>query len=289
MSSINNIKSLEKQTLLDIAVQQLGNVDDVFLIIAQNDVDFSEQLPAGTVIDINGIVPIQKEIVNYYLENNIIPATDLTQKEFNEIEEPMYIPELTFKTVRFRADKGGDVNIPDSLHSKWQSADKRFLDCNPEIWMFIEKRRARKILAGRIVKKSFGHPPHENGIKYPNSAYYAGSSENGFGVNYQTEFSLSNVSGDYIHLPINVLDYFKAEYGYTWGAIDEDSELDSLRIRTILTGASRAIAMRFAIVIDNPDNSSKYPKLYGAMSKTVSLTADYQDVKRYFTFKLTDK
>ncbi len=289
MSLINNIKVQEKQSLLDVAVQQFGNVDAVFSILAQNDVDLSEQLSVNTNIDLTEIIPIRKEIVKYYSDNNIIPATDLSLLEFNEIDEPMYIPELTFKTVKFKGGKKASLNIPDSLHAKWQSMDKRFLNFNPEIWLFIEKRRVRKIKDGRIVKKSFGHPSHENGVKYPNSAYYAGVAENSFGSYYQTEFSISNVSGDYIHLPVNVFDYFKAYVNHEWGAIDEELELDNLKIQTILHGSSRAIAMRFAIVIENPDSSSKYPKLYGAMSKTVSLTAEYQQEKRYFTFKLTDK
>jgi len=80
---INNIKVQEKQSLLDVAVQQFGNVDAVFSILAQNDVDLSEQLSVNTNIDLTEIIPIRKEIVKYYSDNNIIPATDLSLLEFN--------------------------------------------------------------------------------------------------------------------------------------------------------------------------------------------------------------
>lgn len=282
----------EGQTLLDISIMYSGSPDGIFDIIKTNNIDLSEPLPIGMSVDVAGIFNIEKDIVGFFeTKYKTEVATDITASEYLElIQEDMYIPELTFKTKKYKTDLS-PKNLPDTLFSKWQAVDKRFLDHNPEIWLFMEKNRKRKMGNDIFTSKSWGHPPHNSGIKFPNSAFYPGVSANGFGVNYQTEFSISNISDEYIHVPINVFDYFKANGP---NPIDEDTDLSTLSLSTI-NGNSKSLSlgMRFAIVIDNPDSTAKNPKLFGQMSAPISLTAvnlPAGDARGYaLIFKMTDK
>ena len=75
------IKVLNNQSLFDIALQATGSIEAVFDIAALNGIDITDDLPVGIPL----IVPkvVNRQIVEYYRVNGIIPATAL-ETEMNE-------------------------------------------------------------------------------------------------------------------------------------------------------------------------------------------------------------
>lgn len=69
---------LHNQSLLDIAVQHTGNIENAFAISAANGLAVSDALTPGTVLMIPENVVYDKDILNYYQSKNIKPATAIT-------------------------------------------------------------------------------------------------------------------------------------------------------------------------------------------------------------------
>lgn len=76
------IKVLHNQTIFDIAIQHMGSVEGVPLIMQANDISISEYLTAGMSINIPSV--IDQRVVDFY-KTNIPPATyvTLTNLSFN--------------------------------------------------------------------------------------------------------------------------------------------------------------------------------------------------------------
>jgi len=70
---MQTITVLDRQSLFDIALQYCGDREAVFEISKLNDIPVSAELLAGTVIFVPEV--INQRVVNYYLTNNIVPAT----------------------------------------------------------------------------------------------------------------------------------------------------------------------------------------------------------------------
>jgi len=72
------IQILHNQSLLDIAIQHTGSVENAFKIAELNKIPVSETLTAGTSILIPDHVINDESILNYYKAKEIQPATSLT-------------------------------------------------------------------------------------------------------------------------------------------------------------------------------------------------------------------
>ena len=80
MSSNKEIYVFDKQNLLDTAVKYFGDVDAVFDIIANNNVDFSAKLETGQILDLSNIEIIRSDLVKYFEKR--LPATDVEGNKF---------------------------------------------------------------------------------------------------------------------------------------------------------------------------------------------------------------
>lgn len=72
------------QTLMDIAVKEKGSVEAVFDIAALNGISVTEEIVAGTVLDLPASV-WNRLLENYCKGNNVDPSTDLNDDDLNEI------------------------------------------------------------------------------------------------------------------------------------------------------------------------------------------------------------
>ncbi|MCT4698089.1 hypothetical protein [Tenacibaculum haliotis] len=79
------ITVLNRQSFLDVAVLITGSVENAFKIANANNKAPSETINAGDKITIPPGVILNKDIVNHYKEEEILPATGLTQEHKDTI------------------------------------------------------------------------------------------------------------------------------------------------------------------------------------------------------------
>ena len=72
------VEVLHNQTLLDISVQTTGIAENWFKIAKANNLVPTAPIAPGTILTIPDTIEIEDEIVKYYTDNNILPATEAT-------------------------------------------------------------------------------------------------------------------------------------------------------------------------------------------------------------------
>ncbi|MFK7004607.1 hypothetical protein BWK63_09555 [Flavobacterium covae] len=73
------------QSLFDVTIQRKGTIEALFEVAFLNNVSITGDLLIGTDLLVsNGI--IDKQIVNYFLNKKIVPATALTQTQIQNLE-----------------------------------------------------------------------------------------------------------------------------------------------------------------------------------------------------------
>lgn len=77
---------LNNQTLLDIAIQITGDPTNALWIAQKNQLIPSDEVVAGSVLEIPNNLINDEDIKRYYKANNILPATGLTDRQKTEIE-----------------------------------------------------------------------------------------------------------------------------------------------------------------------------------------------------------
>lgn len=80
MQNTNNITVKQGQSLFDIAIQECGSVEAVFLIARQNSIPVTKHLTTGEQLQPVGVT--DKRVKKYYTDNHILPATSLTTDAF---------------------------------------------------------------------------------------------------------------------------------------------------------------------------------------------------------------
>lgn len=80
------VKILHNQSILDIAIQHTGSVENAFLIAKENSLAVSDFLVAGYEMMIPNGASFNRDILNYYSSKQIRPATGTINDEI--------IPEL---------------------------------------------------------------------------------------------------------------------------------------------------------------------------------------------------
>ncbi|WP_336690577.1 MULTISPECIES: hypothetical protein [unclassified Chryseobacterium] len=76
---------LTHQTILDIAIQYTGTVENCFAIAVANGLSVSDVLSAGLPLEIPEDVFKNTDILNYYNAKNIQPATGWAAEQDGEI------------------------------------------------------------------------------------------------------------------------------------------------------------------------------------------------------------
>ena len=69
------------QTLQDVALQQYGSATAIHQLVADNEVDYYDQLAVNQVLLIDETKILNREIVDYYKQNNILIATGQTLEQ----------------------------------------------------------------------------------------------------------------------------------------------------------------------------------------------------------------
>ena len=72
------ITALNNQSVLDIAIQATGKSENLLKIAMANNLIPTEPIAPGTILTIPDTIEIEDEIVKYYTDNNILPATEAT-------------------------------------------------------------------------------------------------------------------------------------------------------------------------------------------------------------------
>lgn len=168
--------------------------------------------------------------------------------------------------------------VRDSIRVYWDSPDIMFLNYNPQIWLFRRKtyRREIELNSVKMRHKKWVHEPHLNGINYPNSKYYAGSTSCPVDeietTGRHTEFDLTTIiSGEKMSLSqFDPYEWIYAKSGSTWIKMTDDTNVSSLTIR--VSGRPKnckSFPFRLAIVIDNPDPNADNPKIIGDLSDVI--------------------
>ncbi|MDR1984972.1 MAG: hypothetical protein LBQ28_09145 [Prevotellaceae bacterium] len=76
--------ALNNQSLLDIAIQELGSAEAAFDIAKANNISITDDLQAGQILQIPQLSGdyVRKQTVNYYKVNEIKPATSIGNEVF---------------------------------------------------------------------------------------------------------------------------------------------------------------------------------------------------------------
>ena len=72
------INVLPLQSLLDIAIQHTGAVENTFAMAVANGLSLTDDLPAGTEIKLPDSVNKDSDVLNYYSAKRLQPATAVT-------------------------------------------------------------------------------------------------------------------------------------------------------------------------------------------------------------------
>ena len=78
-------KILHNQSILDIAIQHTGTVENSFDIAIANGLSISDALSAGLSLDVPEGLQKNTDVYSYYLAKDIKPATAKADGENNEI------------------------------------------------------------------------------------------------------------------------------------------------------------------------------------------------------------
>lgn len=160
------------------------------------------------------------------------------------------------------------------------TTNSSFLNYNPKYYLFMQRSRLncrKKNINGTKYTKykpsGIFHPTHQNGINFPNGAFYSGTTA----IPLDTEFAIANTP--YTKSLININPFQFVRYSPSGGAINNDWVVPSLlnfpcaitqmKIqgkKTSLSSQSRSCMMFLAIGIENPDTTSNYPIIFGELS-----------------------
>ena len=69
------VKVLPLQSLLDIAIQHKGAVENTFALAVVNGLSLTDDLPAGTEIKLPDSANKDSDVLNYYTAKRLQPAT----------------------------------------------------------------------------------------------------------------------------------------------------------------------------------------------------------------------
>lgn len=77
------VKPLDRQSLLDIAIQTSGSVEAAFELAAKNDVAISEELARDA--ELETVAVVDKIVLSRYEARNIRPATEVSPEDMQRV------------------------------------------------------------------------------------------------------------------------------------------------------------------------------------------------------------
>jgi len=207
--------------------------------------------------------------------------------ETTVVSTSVHIPQLKLAVKKiYQTSDGSRIDYPtDRMFVSWQSNDFNFMLHNPEIWLFRYKKGTVKndSESVKLLKtKKMVHPPHLNGIKYPGSNFYAGTSVNYFDKPYETEFSFNATPDNFFEVPIKIQDFFyKIDNKGHFSAVERDTRLRR-QFNYYASGSSnQSIVAALAIVINNPNVSVNNPKIIGQFSNLFDMRILLENTDQY--------
>ena len=141
----------------------------------------------------------------------------------------------------------------------------------------------------QVRKKNWKHETHMNGIKYPNSNFYCGKtkavpldvSANG----RHTEFDFNVIPDEWSDVPLNPFEFIRQVDG-SGNMLTSTSDLSGFTSKLTFAKTKSGLEMRFGIVIDNPDNTSPFPKLIGNLSDSIAIRSQYTMISEVMTHRI---
>lgn len=79
------IKILNNQSVFDVAIQYTGNVSNAFVIAKYNNLAIHQELTPGQEIETPKKLIVNKDIVDFYKKQRIIPGTALTTNDITNV------------------------------------------------------------------------------------------------------------------------------------------------------------------------------------------------------------
>lgn len=77
------VKPLDRQSLIDVAIQTSGSVEAAFDLSAKNDVAISQELAPGA--ELETVAAVDKTVLSRYEARNIRPATELSAADLEAV------------------------------------------------------------------------------------------------------------------------------------------------------------------------------------------------------------
>lgn len=76
------IEILNRQSMLDVALQTTGSVEAIFDLSEQNDVPVSDEVVG---LSLQAVPPINNIVVKRYAAHEVTPATDITPQDLKTV------------------------------------------------------------------------------------------------------------------------------------------------------------------------------------------------------------
>lgn len=222
------------------------------------------QLTTLTGITIDTLFAVELSGITYN-----IPFSTITQTLSGGIEIPR--PEISIS-----ASQGIYGTCQDLYAHYLPTTNNTFLNYNPKYYLFIQKSRnnsIKKDINGNKYRKKkpsgIFHPTHQNGINFPNGAFYGGTTQ----IPLDTEFDIINPT-PYIKTLINMNPLQFVRYNATYDPNnwvvptlgDFPAPIWAFKIGGKRKPKGRSFLMYLAIGIENPDTSSNFPIIFGQLS-----------------------
>jgi len=184
---------------------------------------------------------------------------------------------LLIPTPMIKIGKYDSINKHPELYAYYLpeiNGGDEFLKHNPKYFLFMAKSNKwhRKKINGVLEKvrrpSGFYHPTHQNGINFPNSAFYSGETS----IPLDTEYDMNTGAYNKTLIPLNPYQFTR--YANPNPVVPSPSNFPSLLNYWIIQGKkihpiryNRSVLFSLAIGIKNPDTSSKNPILFGKLSE----------------------
>lgn len=73
------VTPLDRQSVIDVAIQTSGSVEAAFALAAQNDISISEAIAPGSALEMVGVV--DKLVLSRYEARGVRPATEVSPRD----------------------------------------------------------------------------------------------------------------------------------------------------------------------------------------------------------------
>lgn len=99
------VKAMDRQNLLDIAIQTLGGVEGIFLLAERNSLAITARLTDGQTISYESADTVNLKVQTAYSQRGLRPATEISTDDMNELlwatgtSRPCILPPIKWTDV----------------------------------------------------------------------------------------------------------------------------------------------------------------------------------------------